>query len=532
MAQREVVGNVARPRARSAGRVLGRRVWGAVRALAVLAVLALAAFRATQFYQAQVAARAVPPAVPTTQAVKGNLAILLAGNGTLEAEKTYVISNQQVEAKLINIVEDGVIVKPGDLLAQLDTTKIEKDLIQRQLAYDQAKAQIAKAEAENLLNLNNATTKTTKAQQDQELLLTTNRAQVDQVATELKYNNADLSQADRQRVRKEALAHERLIPTRDAELAQLTVASKKLNVTQGEKKLIVQQHQERAGQAQGDLLISDAKFSEQTAKNKAEEQVDNAHFNAESALQQLELTKLQMKWCTVNATVGGLAMVARQWDESSGGRRALRAGDNVFPLRRLMDIIDLSRMRIVASVSEIDISRVRVGQPVLIRPRSAPDALLHGRVQSISSLARVGDVWRRNAIPGKKMFRMVVTVTETRPDMLRPGMTADFEVVEQRLAGVVTVPIQAVFRTSQGPAVFVKRAGRFRVRPVKTGNRNDNRVVVVRGLKGNEVIALERPPMELLEISGTGPAAARKTSGQAERKGGPLQQLLNLLGTS
>jgi len=265
MAQREVIGNVARPRERSAGRVLGRRVWGAVRALAVLAVLALAAYRATQFYQAQVAARAVPPAVPTTQAVKGSLAILLAGNGTLEAEKTYVISNQQVEAKLINIVEDGIIVKPGDLLAQLDTTKIEKDLIQRQLAYDQAKAQIAKAEAENLLNLNNATTKTTKAQQDQDLLLTTNRAQVDQVATELKYNNADLSQADRQRVRKEALAHERLIPVREAELSQLTVASKKLNVTQGEKKLIVQQHQERAGQTQGDLLISDAKFSEQAA---------------------------------------------------------------------------------------------------------------------------------------------------------------------------------------------------------------------------------------------------------------------------
>jgi len=46
------------------------------------------------------------------------------------------------------------------------------------------------------------------------------------------------------------------------------------------------------------------------------------------------------------------------------------------------------------------------------------------------------------------------------------------------------------------------------------------------------VIALERPPMELLEISGSGPAAARKTRGQAERKAGPLQQLLNLLGTS
>jgi HlyD family secretion protein len=526
MAQREIIGTVARPRVTTRGRRIGRRLWTALRSLAIFAVLALAAYRGTQFYRAQVAARAVPPVVPTTQAVKGNMAILLSGNGALEAEKTYVISNQQVDSKITSIVEDGVMVKSGDLLAHLDTNKIEKELADHQLAYDQAKAQIAKVEAENLLNVNNAATKTTKAQQDQQLLLTTNRAQIDQVASELKYNGAELGQAESQRKRKEGLAHERLIPTREADLAGLNVASKRLNVTQGEKKLTVQQHQERAAQAQGDMLISDAKFSEQSATNKAGEQLANARFNAESARQLLELSQLQLKWCTVRSNVAGLTMVARQWDESNGGLRPLRAGDNVFPMRRLMDIIDLARMRIVTNVSEMDISRVRAGQPVLIRPRSAPDTLLHGRVQSISSLARTGDVWRRNAIPGKKMFRMVVTVNENRPDLLRPGMTADYEVVEQRLAGVVTVPIQAVFRTSQGPAVFVKRGGRFHVRPVRTANRNDNRIVIARGLKGNEVIALERPPLELLDTG------ARKPARRAEQKHGPVQQLLNLLGTS
>src|SRR5262249_60554392 len=121
MAEREIVGKVARPRVGARGRRIGRRLWTALRSLATLAVLALAVYRGTQFYRAQVAARAVPPVVPTTQAVKGSLEILLSGNGSLEAEKTYVISNQQVDSKLTNIVEDGVMGKAADLLAQLDT---------------------------------------------------------------------------------------------------------------------------------------------------------------------------------------------------------------------------------------------------------------------------------------------------------------------------------------------------------------------------------------------------------------------------
>jgi multidrug efflux pump subunit AcrA (membrane-fusion protein) len=79
-------------------------------------------------------------------------------------------------------------------------------------------------------------------------------------------------------------------------------------------------------------------------------------------------------------------------------------------------------------------------------------------------------------------------------------MTADYEIVEEVFNGVVTVPIQAVFRTRQGQAVFVKQgSSQFRVRPVKTGARNDNRIVIARGLKGNEEIALQRPPLSLLE---------------------------------
>jgi hypothetical protein len=62
--------------------------------------------------------------------------------------------------------------------------------------------------------------------------------------------------------------------------------------------------------------------------------------------------------------------------------------------------------------------------------------------------------------------------------------------------------------------------------------------VIARGLKGNEVIALQRPPLELVETGTRKPARQADGLPPAERKGGPrgarthLQQLLDLFGAS
>jgi hypothetical protein len=74
---------------------------------------------------------------------------------------------------------------------------------------------------------------------------------------------------------------------------------------------------------------------------------------------------------------------------------------------------------------------------------------------------------------------------------------------------VVTVPIQAVQKTSRGSTVFVRRGERFVPKPVRTGLRNDNRITILQGLKGNEVIALRRPALELIERPVSRPQEAR-----------------------
>jgi multidrug efflux pump subunit AcrA (membrane-fusion protein) len=508
-----------------------------LKSLLFLLLLASVAYKANAYYQYRIAAQAVPPHVPTVKARSGPLSITLTGAGRLEPLEYRVVGVREVQSTLVSIVDDGQMVKAGQVVAQLDTANLVKDLRDRQAAYDTAMATVASTEADVLLNLNNAQTKTKKAGQDQQLLVTTNRAATDQAKAQLDYNASDFAMAEKVSQRTAGLAKDRLVPQQDAQRDDLTAQGKKVNVVGATKQLEVARQTEKIGDSQGQMLVEDAKFGEKAAAGKAQEQVTNAKFNAFQARRQLELTQSQIKWCTMQAPIAGLAVVRRQWDRSMGIDRPLHAGDQVFPSMALMQIIDTSRMIVLADVGEIDIGHVRPGQAALIYPRAAPGLSLHGRVKSVSEVAEAPRVWGSTNLPGKKVFRVVLTVLDSRPKLLRPEMTADFELVENQVTGGVKVPIEAVFptqalgrsgvqafrstiprqghsherlnaRTPERPTtgvVYLRRDGRFWPRTVTLGARNDNDVLVTKGLKPGDMVADRLPPPSLI-----GPAALAK----------------------
>jgi HlyD family secretion protein len=485
-----------------------------------LILLGSIGYQANAYYQYRKAARRVPPRVKTVTARAGTLRITLSGSGTLQAQQSRVVAVREVMSRLVNIVEDGEMVKAGQVVARLDQTTVLKELRERQAAYDTARAAIPKTEADVLLNLNNAGTKTRKAQTDQKLTLTTNAAGTDQAKAQVDFNKSELKQAERQELRQESLAKDQLVPQREVEVAELNTQGKRLSVVTAGKQLEVQEHTEKIGQSQAEMTITDAKFGEEAAKNKAAEQRVNSRFNALQAKRMLEMSQRQQTYCTVTAPISGLAVVARNWDPSQGTQRPLRAGDQVYPSRALMEIIDTARMLVEAEVGEIDIGRIRKGQKGRIYPLAAPGTVLRARVKSVSEVAQTPPMWRGNRTPGKKVFRVLLEVLDARPRLLRPGMTADFELVEEEIARGVRVPIQAVFpRRIPGGAgwekvVYLRKDGRYLPRAVTLGKRNDNDVLVTKGVKVGDVLAEHLPPASLI-------GSAKKTA-QRPRSGGLL----------
>jgi multidrug resistance efflux pump len=508
-------------------------------------LLASVAYKANAYYQYRMALQAVPPQVRTVKARGGGLQITLSGTGQLQALETKVVAVRELQSSIVRIINDGTMLKAGQELCQLDTTPIIKDLRDRQTAYDTARSAVPKAEADAQLNLNTAATKTKTAHQQQQMLLTTNTATTDQAKATVKFNGSELEVSEKQMARKDSLAKDRLVPQHDVEIADLNVQSKRLNVTTASKQLEVQERTSDIGKSQGEMLIEDAKYSEEAARNKARQAIENARFNEAQARRMLELSQLQLQWCNIKAPISGLAVVRREYDESLGSDRPLRAGDQVYPMKRLMDIIDTSRMIVEAQIGEIDIGHVRTGQTARVYPRAAPGTMLRGVVKSVSEVASAPPVWRSNRLPGKKVFSVILSVLDSRPKLLRPGMTVDFELVEDTVKGGVRVPIQAVFRdqvsrasgiqvfrpakSKAGPSlsnpehlntrtpehlktehlnagiVYVRKDGRFWPRTVALGKRNDNDVLVTQGLKAGDVLAEEMPPASLI-----GPAVRKE----------------------
>ena len=530
-----------------------------LKTLLFLLLLASIAYKANAYYQYRLAAQTVPPHVKTVKARSGELRITLSGTGNLQALETRVVAVREVQSTVVRIVDDGTIVKPGQEVCQLDPAPIIKDLRDRQTAYDTAKAAVPKAEADAQLNLNTAATKAKTARQQQQMLLTSNDATTQQAQATVKFNGSELEVSQKQFSRKDSLAKDQLVPQHDVEIADLDVQKKKLDVTTASKQLEVQERTSDISKAQGDMLIEDAKFTEESAKNKARQQIDNARFNAEQARRMLETSQLQLQWCTIKAPISGLVVVRRQYDPSVGSPRPMRAGDQIYPMMRLMDIIDTSRMIVEAAVGEIDIGHVRTGQAARVFPRAAPGTTLRARVKSVSEIAQAPQAgWRSSQLPGKKVFRVILSVLDSRPRVLRPGMTVDFELVEESVTNGVRVPIQAVFPPATGVSgqagtreagdgvrnaaqktpsltpdprplapggggvVYVRKDDRYWPRTVTLGKRNDNDFVITRGLKPGEVVAEEQPPSSLI-----GPATRK---GQQRRAGGLLALLTRVLG--
>jgi len=77
--------------------------------------------------------------------------------------------------------------------------------------------------------------------------------------------------------------------------------------------------------------------------------------------------------------------------------------------------------------------------------------------------------------------------------LLRPGLLADVEIIEEKMPDAIHVPNQAIFEKDGKPLVYVKIGDRFEERFVKPLKRSESFMVIASGLSGGEVVALADP---------------------------------------
>ncbi len=235
------------------------------------------------------------------------------------------------------------------------------------------------------------------------------------------------------------------------------------------------------------LISREAFQNTETQFNLAKNSIERAQKDLDLAMERLERTQILAPF---DCTILTRPVSAGQAVSGSGG---FNSGTEV------LTIADLTKMIINAHVNQADVSRLKVGLEVEIQVEAISGLTVTGEVERIAPQATI-----ENGIKG---FSARIILKEIDP-RIQPGMTANIKIPVQSAAGVVAVPLGAVFTEynqairKQERYVFVQQGETFERRLVQIGVADYFFAEVLSGLQPGETVSLEQPPAEsILEAS-------------------------------
>ena len=205
----------------------------------------------------------------------------------------------------------------------------------------------------------------------------------------------------------------------------------------------------------------------------------------ERASQRVADLQRGLREMTVPAARDGLVIYKEDW---RGEKR--KVGDTISRFDRALLVADVSQLMAEATVAEMDVARVQVGQRAILRLESDPEHPFPARILSIAPIVRPQG-WNS---PRKVAF-LRLALDRTEPDKMRPGMRFRGDLQVDRVPRVLAIPEDAIVIGPAGP-VTLRWAGLFKTpEPValKLGSRSGNLVQVLSGLNQGDRI-LRQPP--------------------------------------
>lgn len=241
-------------------------------------------------------------------------------------------------------------------------------------------------------------------------------------------------------------------------------------------------------------------YQRQVKENIAEEAQERAAFSASERKYNLEKVKLadvneQLEAATIRAERPGLVVYggsdSNRSRYRSSSQEAIQEGATVRERQAILTIPDMREMAVKVNIHESAVQRVGVGQSVEVLIDAFPDARLTGVVTKVAVVADSANSFMN---PDLKVYPTTIKIDGTH-DWLRPGMSAEVEILVDRLDEVVYVPVQAVTYFDDKRVVYVARAGRTEMREVEVGTFSDSFIEITSGLdEGEEVLLL--PPQQ------------------------------------
>lgn len=168
-----------------------------------------------------------------------------------------------------------------------------------------------------------------------------------------------------------------------------------------------------------------------TAVRASEAEIDELNVELERTSEEIDTAEQAIGDLTLKAPRAGILVVA----ENRGEGRKYQVGDNVWVGLAVMRIPDLTAMKVVARLSDVDDGRIHLGARARCTLDTYPERVFPGEVVEIAPIAAEEDDQSL-----RRTFRVVIMLDESDPEMMRPGMSVKAELLPEPAADVVVAP--------------------------------------------------------------------------------------------
>ncbi len=461
----------------------------------------------------------------------GPLTIHITESGTVQAREQVVIKSEvEGQTTIIWLVDEGQHVKQGDLLVELDASKLEDNMVDQQIRVQNADASFIRARENLEITRSKGESDVARAELDYEFAIEDLKKYVEgeypkqhnEMQAKITLAQADLEDAENTYGWSKKLYDEKYISETDLTRDELRRDRAKLDldITQADLALLEDfTYKRRVRELESDVdqdLMALDRVKRQALANGVQDEADLKAKDSELNRQKEKLAKLkdQASKTKIVAPAAGMVIYATTGQNNHRGNdEPLEAGRMVREREELIHLPTANAMLVNIKVHESSLKKVQVGQPVRITINALPGKEFFGKVAKIAPLPDAQSFWRGN--PDLKVYN-----TEIHLDGellgVRTGMTCKAQIIVQQLENALSVPVQSVIRIAGKPVVYVQRRSKAVPVEVELGLDNKDSIHILSGLAEGDRV-LTNPPLDKVSTAqdtkmDTGNGEAQTTS--------------------
>jgi RND family efflux transporter MFP subunit len=198
-------------------------------------------------------------------------------------------------------------------------------------------------------------------------------------------------------------------------------------------------------------------------------QVEKTKLGLRSAQVQKKQIQKQLRSTNITAPFSGVVT-----------KKMVDLGSVIGPGTQLVELTDISSLKLTVSVPERDIMKFQVGQSVSVFADIYGNKSFSGKVTNVNVQA-----------DRSHNFKVQITVKNSKDNQLMAGMYGSVKLNNSKSKTVLSIPRRALVGSSKNPRVYVIRDGKAILTSFTAGTSDGEYIEVVDGLSKNDEIVVK-----------------------------------------